>query len=189
MKSNKNIIFAVILVTLFLTGCEITSLKESEEEYLAIYNRTIEIVDDINENSDFAGLKLLAVSNGEDRGYGYGQYEEVRVTETEDVYGYYDHYPADSAERYLFQIIIESTPYHIYGITVGQDIDKAREVLTDKGFIELERDILYNDDELIVFGQDDAHVSISVSKDNDVITDITVTIWHDNAESEFMYFD
>jgi hypothetical protein len=189
MKSNKKIIILAILFVLCLSGCNLTNQKESEEERLAMYNRTLDLVDDINQNSDFAGLTLLEPSEltvEEAKRYGPDHPEMGLVIETSKVYGYYFPYPNDSEKRYLSQIIIGAEPYHVYEITVGQSLDEVRYVLIDRGFVEIGQRIRYNNDEVIRFNQDDVYILISVNaiEDNDIIKMITVSVAHDYGEPD-----
>jgi hypothetical protein len=186
MKSNKKIIILAILFVLCLSGCNLTNQKESEEERLAMYNRTLDLVDDINQNSDFAGLRLLEASEltvEEAKRYGPDHPEMELVIETSKVYGYYFPYPNDSEKRYLSQIIIEAKPYHVYGITVEQSLEEARTILINKGFDEVVRESSYGNNDSIGFRQNDVNVIVAVNRDNDIITTITTAVAYDSTGS------
>ena len=122
-------------------------------------------MEDINRNSDFGGLVLLKFSDEtEENQQSQGKSDinpKGEVAAEGGVEGLYFNYPQDSKDYRLTQIIIKRVPYHVYGITIGQNISDVTDILEEKGFSEYDKRYLYNDIDLI--------------KDTGIIKTITVS--------------
>lgn len=184
MKSYLvKIALAAVFLILCLTGGSLLSENnktKSKENELKEYNATLELVKDINRNSDFGGLELL---NFSDKTVENQQAQEASdilpdfAEEAKDgVEGIYFHYPQDSNDYRLAKISITVLPYHVYGITVGQKLTDGTSILEEKGFTEQEK-LSDNDVDFILYRQHHASISIKVDKDTRIIRTIIVSVY------------
>ena len=152
-------------------------IKEKENKK---YEETLELVKDINQNSDFAGLELLEFS--------YHAKEDQQSQGTSDILPYFSEevkdgiegiyfmYPYDSKDYRLANIGITQIPYHIFGITVGHNFNEATKVIEKKGFTKYEAN---SDDDVDFILYRNYHVTVNfkVSKDTGAISAITISVY------------
>ncbi|BCJ94182.1 hypothetical protein acsn021_17510 [Anaerocolumna cellulosilytica] len=168
---------AVIIVTCLLGYRFIadSNKTKSEKEYQA----TLELVTDINQNSDFGGLELLKLSNNKENQPSQGT-SDILPKFAEDakdgVEGIYFNYPYDSNDYRLSKISITQVPYHIYGITEGQNLNEAALLLEDKGFT-LQETISDNDVDFVLYRQHHVSISLKVGNGNRTISTIIVSVY------------
>jgi hypothetical protein len=184
----------IIIVIILLAGCKIKQSvlsEESEKTRMDFYNKSLELVDDINENSDFGSLELLAYSD-------YATNLSAKIegdnilsepSAPEGIDGYYACYPTDSVNGRITFIDWKSDKYHIYDIKVGQLIDDAKATIEAKGFVEIvsNYDIvpeMDNDIFEIGFVSYDVGINFEVIKGSGIIKRINVSVFHDNGEME-----
>ncbi len=184
MKSYLvKIALAAVFLIVCLTGGSLLSeinKTKSEENKLKEYKATLELVKDMNQNSDFGGLELLKFS---DKTVENQQTQEASdilpdfAEEAKDgVEGIYFNYPKDSNDYRLAKISITVIPYHVYGITVGQKLKDVTWILEEKGFTEQEK-LSDNDVDFILYRQHHASISIKVDKDTGIIRTIIVSVY------------
>ncbi len=184
MKSYLvKIALAAVFLIVCLTGGSLLSENnktKSEENKLKEYKATLELVKDMNQNSDFGGLELLKFS---DKTVENQQTQEATdilpdfaEEEKDGVEGIYFNYPKDSDDYRLAKISITVIPYHVYGITVGQKLKDATWILEEKGFTEQEK-LSDNDVDFILYRQHHASISIKVDKDTGIIRTIIVSVY------------
>lgn len=175
-------VFAVVIIVLCLVGRSFiaeNNKAKSKEKTLMEYEATLELVEDINQNSDFAGLMLLTFSDETEenqQSQGVSDINPRGVVAAEGaVRGYYFDYPKGSSNSRLTQISIKLIPYHVYGIAVGQNISDVTDILEEKGFSEYDKRYLYNDIDLINYRQHQVSIFFDVYKDTGIIKTITVS--------------
>jgi hypothetical protein len=102
----------------------------------------LELVKDINQNSDFGGLELLKYSDKtEDNQLSQGASDilpDFAEDAKEGVEGIFFPYPYGSTDYRLAKISIEEKPCHVYGITIGQSLKDVTPILLAKGFTRQE---------------------------------------------------
>ena len=173
---------AVILIVCLVIGIPIIKNNKAKiiEKDLKEYEATLELVKDINHNSDFGGLELLKFSDesGENQQFhgGYDFSSKMEKIAEGGVEGIYFNYPKDSSDYRLANISIAVIPYHVYSVAVGQNLRDAIFVLKEKGFTEYEinRD---KDADFIFYRQLHVSINLKVSKDTEIIQTITVSVY------------
>lgn len=178
------IVFAVAILIICLVGrsliAENNRVKNRERE-LREYTATLELVKDINQNSDFCGLELLKFSNktgqSQQSGGSYDICPEGESAAEGGVAGYYFNYPKDSNDSRLTQISITVEPYHVYGIAVGQNINNIASVLEEKGFARSGNESLYEDTDMITYRQHHVSIIFDVYRETGMISTITVSVY------------
>lgn len=183
----KPYIFIVILAVVVIIAClvgtniiaENNKAKNGEKE-LKEYNETLELVKDINQNSDFGGLELLDFSSktGENQqSEGASDILPDFAEEAEDgVEGIYFNYPYDSNDYRLSKISLTAIPYHVYGITIGQILNDVTPLLKEKGFTEQEKSS-EADADFFLYRQHHVSISLKISKDTGTISTIIVSVY------------
>jgi hypothetical protein len=178
-------VLAVVVLVVCLAGRSIIIEKnktQSRERELKEYEATLELVKDINQNSDFCGAELLKFSER----IGQNQHSEgdndispeTEITAAgKGVRGYYFNYPIDSNDYRLTQISITVAPYHVYGITVEKNINDVTPVLEEKGFTKFKNESLYDDIDMITYRQHHVSIFLDVFKDTGIIRTITVSVY------------
>jgi hypothetical protein len=183
----KPYIFIVILTVIVIIAClvgtniiaENNKAKNGEKE-LKEYNKTLELVKDINQNSDFGGLELLDFSSktGKDQqSEGASDILPDFAEEAKDgVEGIYFNYPYDSNDYRLAKISLTTIPYHVYGITIGQTLNDVTPLLKEKGFTEQEKSS-EADADFFLYRQRHVSISLKISKDTGTISTIIVSVY------------
>lgn len=175
---------AAVIFIVFMMGHSLIAQNnkaKSRDKELKEYEATLELVKNINQNSDFGGLELLNFSDKtEENQQSQGasdiapEYEEAAEG---GVRGYYFNYPKDGNDGRLTQISITIAPYHIYSITTGQNISEIIPVLEKKGFTLFDKNTIYEGRDIISYRQHHVSIILDVNKDTRVIRTITVSIY------------
>lgn len=178
------IIIAAVVLIVGLAGRSLISENnkvKSREKELKEYKATLELVKDINQNSDFCGLELLKFSDKSGKNQlSEGAYDIAPEGESAadgGVIGYYFTYPKDSNDSRLTQIRVTVAPYHVYGITPEQNINDITPVLKEKGFSEIENESLYEDTYAIIYRKHHVSIILEAYKDTGTIRAITVSVY------------
>lgn len=178
----KVVITAVVLVACLAGGSLIAENNKSKhkEKELKEYKATLELVKDINQNSDFGGLELLKFSNKikeKQQSQGTSDILPDFAEEAKDgVEGIYFNYPYDSNDYRLAKISMTAMPYHVFGIAVGQNLNDVTPLLEEKGFTENQKSS-DNDADFVLYRQHHVSISFKVSKDTRVISTIIVSVY------------
>ena len=180
------VLMAMVAVLILLAGCNPSNKQENEEDNVDTYNATLELVQEINHNSDFYGLELLVFSElTKEQVTRYNpEYPEPAMVHGAKIDGYYFPYPTNSEDRRLTQIFIKEQPYHVYGITVGQHINEATPVLEEKGYEQIQNISLYEDTDRITYRQHHVSIFLYVYKDTELIKELAVSVY-DEIEDDF----
>lgn len=183
----KPYILIVVLAAVVLIAClagriliEENYKSKSSEKDLIDYKATLELVKDINQNSDFGGLELLKFSGKNEENQQFqGAFDilpEFAEEAKDGVEGIYFNYPKDSNDSRLAKISISVMPYHIYDITVGQYLNDVTPVLEEKGFTEYEKSS-NGDVDFVVYRQHHASIALKFGKDTRAISIIIVSVY------------
>lgn len=178
----KVVLPAVILIACLAGGsliAENNRLKHKEKD-LKEYKATLELVKDINQNSNFGGIELLKFSDKtkeKQQSQGASDILPDFAEEAKDgVEGIYFNYPYASNDYRLAKISMTAMPYHVYGIAAGQNLNDVTPLLEEKGFTEYEKSS-DNDADFVLYRQHHVSISLKVSKDTRVISTIIVSVY------------
>lgn len=178
----RAVIIAAVVIAGLTGGILITENNKAKlkDKEIKEYNTTLELVKDINQNSDFGGLELLKYSDktAEDQpSQGASDIlPEFAEGTKEGVEGIFFPYPYGSLENRLAKISIEEKPYHVYGITVGQTLKDVTPILLEKGFTRQE-EVSDKETSSILYRQHHVSISLKVSKESESISTILVSVY------------
>ena len=169
----KNALNRVLCLSLFM----ILSLSAcSGGLNMNAYKKTLEEAKIINQESDL-GLEYLQFSTlTEEQASEYGDdHPEVKVSRDGYITGYFFDYPKKSDDRRLTQIEITDGEYHILGLKIGDSVDRAREILVQRGYKEIKR--IAEDTNGKDFRKSDVVIKFETGEASDNITRILLTTY------------
>ncbi|WOO35883.1 hypothetical protein R2R35_19095 [Anaerocolumna sp. AGMB13020] len=182
MKPFFIVILAVVVIIACLVGTNMiaeNNKTKNREKELKEYNETLELVKDINQNSDFGGLELLAFPSktGKEQSEGASDIlPDFAEAAKDGVEGIYFSYPYDSNDYRLAKISLTAIPYHVYGITIGQTLNDVTPLLEEKGFTDPEQ-TSETDADFFLYRQHHVSISLKISKDTGTIRTIIVSVY------------
>ena len=143
-------------------------------------NDMIEIIDELNQNSDTGEIKLY-------QDCGWSEYEiqyynlenpalHIARDNTARYYGFM--YPENSGRVCYTQLVLKDKKYHVFGIKVGDTLSEAIKVVKGYGYSE-ESFPLEN---CVMYAKEDVHIFFDYEQEN--INEITVSLYEEREDEE-----
>lgn len=132
-----------VLLVLFvsggiLAGCGVngTPTAFAGGDASAYRENTQQTATELNEASDFGGYALLQPSSN---GLPFNPQQPETVSIVDEVAeGYFTPYPATSSDCFLTHIYLRGIGCQVFGLAPGDNMDKARTVMEENGYVKQE---------------------------------------------------